>query len=538
MFITKDKRRLLVTSLAGIILTFTTIFGYQIEHDSKLTINVQVIALLLAFFAFTVASLQILYGLFDKAAIHPNKCLNISQGKLYIITLIALIIIYAFQFLALYPGLFIFDADRQYLMYVNGEISEHHPVLHTVLLGFIVDTVYKLTGAFNHGVAAYCIFQFIACALCISYFISFIFFKLKSICSLVFMLLFFGFYPPLVLQVMSATKDTFFFAFLLLVIVLTIEFVEDNEKFIHSPWKIFLWILSTVLIIIFRNNCIYAIPFFAIALLTNKRHKKKIIIGFFAITFFLYALYKIFFIPKYVTVEVNGREMYSVPAQQLMRIYHSNESDITSQERSNIEKLVNETGRLYYHPKISDMVKGSLDMTYYRENASEINKMYLSLLSRNIKLSLESFLENTCGFWYPGCELTINAYGDTGYWSINCFPPAVSNTKLNPVFDFYKLFESSDFVTKNPITSLFFSPGTFFYFFIIMFAYAIDRKKKAYIPSFFLIFALWLTYLLGPVALVRYVIFLYGMVPLYLGLVYEQDEQNEMNGFIRTHIGE
>ena len=67
---------------------------------------------------------------------------------------------------------------------------------------------------------------------------------------------------------------------------------------------------------------------------------------------------------------------------------------------------------------------------------------------------------------------------------------------------------------------------------------AVLNEKKAYIPSFFLIFALWLTYLLGPVALVRYVIFLYGMVPLYLGLVYEQDEQNEMNGFIRTHIGE
>jgi hypothetical protein len=108
---------------------------------------------------------------------------------------------------------------------------------------------------------------------------------------------------------------------------------------------------------------------------------------------------------------------------------------------------------------------------------------------------------------------------------VNCYYPIVSNPKIQCTFEFYKLFENSDFVTKNPVTSLLFSPGTFFYIFIIMFGYAIDNKNKPYIVVFFFIFALWLTYLLGPVALVRYVIYLYGIVPIYFVMIINKKKE-------------
>ena len=185
------------------------------------------------------------------------------------------------QLLAVYPGLFVFDASWQYWMYTENTISEHHPVLHTVLLGYIVDTIHQYTGAINHGAAIYTIFQIIMSIACISYLITFVYGKLKRIWSLVLMLFFFGLYPPIVLQVLSATKDTFFFAFILLLITLTIELVEDSEAFSYKPIKIILWILSTVFVIILRNNCIYAIPFFVIALIKFTRKKRIFICRFY-----------------------------------------------------------------------------------------------------------------------------------------------------------------------------------------------------------------------------------------------------------------
>ena len=138
-------------------------------------------------------------------------------------------------------------------------------------------------------------------------------------------------------------------------------------------------------------------------------------------------------------------------------------------------------------------------------------------------MSVEAFLENTCGFWYPGCELTLYQDGKTGYWVIGCYDPVISNPKIKQLFEFYKLFEDSDFVTKNPITSLFFAPGTFFYIFAIMFAYIIDRKQKEYIPIFVFMLALWLTFLLGPVALVRYIMYFYAIIPLYFVMIYKPE---------------
>lgn len=523
-----SKRRIVITIIVSFLLTMMTVFGYQIEHYSKLLFNISV--LVVAFFLFITISIILIgiYKLFDKATIAQKSESAIKECKVYVITCVCLLVIYAIQFLGVYPGLFVFDASWQYWMYIDDVISEHHPVFHTVLLGFIVDKVFQNSGAINHGAAAYIIFQVIICVVCISYFITFIYKKWKRRSGLILMIVFFGIYPPIVLQVMSATKDTFFFAFILLLIALTIELAENSDVFFEKPLKVLLWILSAVLVIILRNNCIYAIPFFVLAIFCVVRKKKLLVVTMLGGVFVLFMLYRLFIVSAFVTVEVDGREMYSVPSQQLMRIYNSEEADISEDERKVIDKLFVKDEKENYHPKIADLAKGNLDMIYYRKNSTLVNKTYLSLVKKNFKMSVESFLENTCGFWYPGCELTMFKDGKNGYWVVDCYDPVISNPKIKFIFDFYKLFENSDFVTRNPVTSLLFSPGTFFYIFVIMFAYAIERKKKVYIPIFVFMLALWLTYLLGPVALVRYIIYFYAILPLYFVMISEPKQEEQI----------
>lgn len=524
LFVT--KKRMVIIGIVSFLLVSTTTLGYQVEHGSKLFISVPVIVACILGFALTAVLLSFLYRLFDKADIKKGKHRDIPLWKVFAISLICLSVLCAFQFFALYPGLFVFDASWQCDMYANNLISEHHSVLHTVLMGFLIEKIYGLTGKFNYAVAAYTIFQCIIYSVSISYVITVVFKKLKRVWVLTVMILYFGFYPPLVLEVMSATKDTLFFIFLLLSITLSFELADDTEGFIRKPVKVALWIISLVLSMIFRNNCIYAVPFFILALFVCL--KRKVILVMFSGVLFLFALYRLFFVPAFVTVETDGREMLSVPAQQVLRIYSDEGADIKQDEVELIEKLFSEKGRLYWQPKIADFAKGSIDMDYYSEHFTEIKSTYWSLVRRNPKLSLEAFLELSCGFWYPGCELTLYMDGTKGYWPIDSYPVismAESNTKIKPVYDFYTLFDHSEFVTKNPITSLLFAPGSFFYVFVIMFAYAVDRHRRNLIPSFTFVLVLWLTYLLGPVALVRYAIYLMAMLPLYLLLVFSNDRQ-------------
>ena len=225
------------------------------------------------------------------------------------------------------------------------------------------------------------------------------------------------------------------------------------------------------------------------------------------------------FVNAFVIEKEDGREMFSVPAQQLAAIYNDGSADMDSEERRIVERLIGKEALGDYVPTMADNTKAGLDMEFFKENRALVVKTYLSLIGKNPKTAIEGFLSNCLGFWYPGCELTLFDDGRKGYWVVGEYPPAVMNSKLPFLLKYFELFNDSDFVMKNPVTSLLFAPGTFFWLFVLFFAYAIDGKKISYFPVFAFILALWLTYLLGPLAMVRYAIYLYGLVPIYPALV-------------------
>lgn len=67
-------------------------------------------------------------------------------------------------FLAVYPGFFVYDAMEEVNQVVTREFSTHHPLLHVLLLGGVVQAGYKLTGEYNIGIAVYTLCQMLAMA--------------------------------------------------------------------------------------------------------------------------------------------------------------------------------------------------------------------------------------------------------------------------------------------------------------------------------------------------------------------------------------
>ena len=463
--------------------------------------------------------ISFLYYSFDHAS--PRKC-ALPRKKVYLVSLFLLIIIYIIEFLALYPGIFAYDAPYQLVMYLTDTISEWHPVLHTYIMGKIIEITVYLGFDVITGIAVYTVFSFIIVALCFSYLTSLVYKKSGSLLLWILSVLFLGCFPTISLQVMTASKDTFFMAFFILALSLTVELISDEELFLDNRFKMSVWIVSTVLMIIFRNNCVYAVPLLFIPLIIACKNKKRVFLLIFA-TIILFAGYKFIFVNVVAKADVNGVEMLSLPSQQLVKIYRDNDSALSSEERIMIEKLIREEGIAGFIPTTADPVKGAIDVTYYSENKAQIKKMWISVIAHNPGKALRAMADLTCGFWYPVCDLTFLSNGEKAYWCVYSLSPYYISPKILPLFRFYSFFNTTDFSDWKllPVYILF-APALYFYIFIVMFGYAISRSAKSFVVVFVYTMAYWGTFLFGPVALVRYVTYMFAMVPMYIILVFHR----------------
>lgn len=439
----------------------------------------------------------------------------------FLISFFGLGLVYLIFFFAFYPGLFVFDARTQYISFLNNNMSEFHPLLHTVMLGKVIQVISSEPYSINHGVAVFVAIQLLFSISAFSTLTAYAVNKCKSISAFIISFLFFAFFPPIVWGSFSVTKDTYFCIFFIFSVIFSVSFCENPKKFFKSVYMPVLFGICITLMCIFRNNCIYAIPFLFLFLLIFVKDKKVLVLPIAGIFIFLFILYKGLFVPHFANSKPDGREMYSVPFQQLMKVYTDDSSRLDESDKAIIERLIPEEGRKYI-PGIADGPKSVADMNYYKENKKEVVGMYLRVFKNNPGKYIEAFLCLNCGFWYPGCELTLYPDGSKGYWPVTCFEPAVSNSRIPFILHINQALEESDFLRIYPVSSYIFAPGTFLWIFVFFFAYAIDRKKIKYIPFFAFILFYTMTFLLGPVALVRYVMYLFAILPLYFAVVVDK----------------
>ena len=109
----------------------------------------------------------------------------------------------------------------------------------------------------------------------------------------------------------------------------------------------------------------------------------------------------------------------------------------------------------------------------------------------------------------------LQSFGGEGYTTLSVTGPGEANTKIPALCDFFALFENSEIVMGNDWVSWLFAPATFFYFAMVIAFYMLKSKKKAHGILFVYLGLLRLTYLLGPVAMVRYALYLYALVPVW-----------------------
>jgi hypothetical protein len=165
------------------------------------------------------------------------------------------------------------------------------------------------------------------------------------------------------------------------------------------------------------------------------------------------------------------------------------------------------------------VAKGNLKRDVFDQKKGEYFRLWLSLGLRYPGEYINSFLMGNYGFWYPFATLALTADGAEGYFVCRSYNPVWDSNKISVIANYYKHFESSEITCKYPATIWFFAPATYFTIAFFTFVCLWYRKRKE-VLALVVALLVWATFLLGPVALVRYVSYLFYLLPVECALLF------------------
>ncbi len=445
----------------------------------------------------------------------------------FILQVVFIALLWVPAYLAIFPGAYAYDAPTQWEQFCTGNITTHHPVLHTLFLGVCMKVGISLFSSGNVGIAIYTIIQIILMACIFVYVLRYL---KKCKCPLfirVFAFLFYGLSPVVHLFVVSSTKDTLFTGVLLLFLIFLIELNSGIKEFLENKKNILMFVLATVGTMLLRKNGFYVamVILFLLLLKTcwlERKYKKKMLSMLFSII----ALYFLVTGPIYRAIGVkegNIGEMLSVPLQQMARtyIYHSGELD--RDECQLLEQYVPREDIYNYVPTVADGVKAHFRDEFYRANKWDFWHLWIKWGMKYPFTYISSFLINTSDYWYPKAIIDgYNVGGDIiSYSRYSVGEPGERVEMLPRVYDFYKEVAEHRSFSEKPLAFLILGLGWYLIMILYLGASAFRKGQNEMLLSYLAVFLLVATALLGPIAQVRYVLILFFAFPMFVALQFK-----------------
>ena len=217
-----------------------------------------------------------------------------------------------------------------------------------------------------------------------------------------------------------------------------------------------------------------------------------------------------------------NQEMLTVPIQQLARTWTLSPETFTRQEEETLFSFLPEEALLRYTPKLSDNVKISFNNEAYASDKASFWKLWLSVFRKAPASYLNAWFLTSYGFWYPDAVLDCYegnvvftfTYGDSSYFGYETELPGERNSFLPWLDGLFEKMSLELFQQRMPVLSMLFSPGFLFWAYAAGAGFLI-RNRNLRTAAVFLPAGLnWLTVLLGPASLVRYVLILWFALPV------------------------
>ena len=283
----------------------------------------------------------------------------------------------------------------------NVNLTNHHPVVHTLLLGGCIN-LGRLFGSDNFGLFIYSIIQIGILSSTLAYTIKY-FKKVKiSLKVRLILLMIYSLVPMFPLYAMSAVKDTIYTSFMVLYVIFLYDFVTFNKEKKLSNIKAIAIIFLLLLISLFRNNGIYVIllsfPFIIFYSKKNMAKTITILVIFMSLT----TCYSKVILPYFKITSGSIREMLSIPFQQTARYVKEHGDEVSEEDKKAIDKiLVYDTIAERYQPELSDPVKNKYNKYATSEDLKEYFKAWYKGLKNHPGTYVEATINNTYGYFYP-----------------------------------------------------------------------------------------------------------------------------------------
>ncbi len=436
---------------------------------------------------------------------------------------------YLIVFLGVYPGFFVYDAQDELMQVITRSFSTHHPLFHVLLMGGTVQLIHKLTGSYNAGIACYTLLQMAALSLIFGYGI----WKLKTEGlrkrGRISLLVYFGVFPTIVMFSLCSAKDGLFTGMVLLMVLMLLAFFRDPAGFFQKKGHCICLFLSSCLMMLLRNNGFYAFLVFVVllALLFLKAEwrpyrKKMLLLCAGAMIVFLVVNKGFAFVLH--ADDSENQEILTVPIQQMARVYSMEGDTLTEQQKETLFEILPEETLKHYNPKVSDPVKADFNNGAYEADKGKYRKLWAELFREHPFGYLNAWFMTSYGFWYPGAVIDVYkgntvftfTYEDSSYFGYEVEEPG-ERKSLIPVIDrIYRFLSLDEKAQEIPLLSLVLSPGALFFVWVfgLCFFWYTGQYRKLW--PFLFPGLLFLTVLLGPTYLVRYVVFLWVLLPVLL----------------------
>ncbi|MCI9313924.1 MAG: hypothetical protein HFI57_02915 [Lachnospiraceae bacterium] len=536
----RDRRGWLIAGVLSFGFTTAMLFGVRLEaegnvnfKDWRLWVSLPVLTCLFAilvrkFWNF-LAGMQArkeglakhirLPGAPEKAARYVN-----------ILTFCFLLVCWLPVLLAVYPGFFVYDAQDEWLQVASRNFNTHHPLVHVLMLGGIVCAVHKVTDSYNLGIACYMVVQMMIVAGGFTYLLSFMRRRKVSRAVRIISLLYFAFFPVIVMFTLCSAKDTIFTVALLLLLLALLEMGSGEDDFFASKYKMSFFVLSALAMMLFRKNGVYAFAaMIPILLFCHKKYMKKTVL-LLAAAFASYFLVSFTLTAVFHAKNEENQEILTVPIQQLARTYKFSREAFEPEDIAILHEVLPEEALVLYNPKLSDPVKCRFRNEVYAADKSRYAMLWLRIGLKKPLSYINAWLVNSYGFWYPDTIIDVYSgntvftftYGDSSYFGYEVEEPGFRDSKIPWLDEAYRTLSLEISQEKIPIFSMLYSPGGIFWCIAFVFSYVLYRRKYHMVVPYMMVLLVWMTVILGPTYLPRYVLIFWFGLPLFTAMLLEE----------------
>lgn len=362
--------------------------------------------------------ISVLFNFIDKydEIVSKNGVLNSISDKLEsffreksIIKFWIILMIFWLPYLIIdYPAVIHADSGVMLAEFFNKSLYNHHPVVQTIIWGSFVEFGYNVFNSYNIGVFLFVLLQYLYGSFIVSLLLDYVYKKKYPVIIIFIAFLIIALMPAFPRNATAVCKDsnhTFYFMFMVWLIIKTIDLKEKIWSDAKNRYLILLWVLSILFVAFSKKSGVYVVILTAPFILIYLRKYTKALISI--LIAFIVGL-GIYYGGEYAIENIwdigndDTKEIYSIPFQQTARFVRDYGDDVTAEERQIIDKILdyNALPELY-NPELCDPVKNSFKEESTNEDFSEYLGVWFSQLFKHPTVYIQATLNNIYGYFYP-----------------------------------------------------------------------------------------------------------------------------------------